>query len=49
VQRVLEPAELRIARIIGEQRVWAREHIFRRVSTSVPNCFPGTLEDRLVV
>jgi hypothetical protein len=36
-QRVLEPAEFRITRIIGEQRARAREHIFRRVAASVPN------------
>jgi hypothetical protein len=26
-QRVLEPAEFRIARIVGEQRARAREHV----------------------
>jgi pimeloyl-ACP methyl ester carboxylesterase len=31
-QRVLEPAEIRIARIVGEQRARAREHIFKRVA-----------------
>jgi hypothetical protein len=44
-QRVLEPAEFRIARIVGEQRVRAREHIFRRVAASVPNGLAGTLEE----
>ncbi len=34
-QRVLEPAEFRIARIVGEQRARAREHIFKRVAASV--------------
>jgi Domain of unknown function (DUF4158) len=48
-QRVLEPAEFRIARIVGEQRARAREHIFRRVAASVPNGLAGTLEDLLVV
>jgi uncharacterized protein DUF4158 len=48
-QRVLEPAEFRIARIVGEQRVRAREHIFRRVAASVPSGLAGTLEDLLVV
>ena len=48
-QRVLEPAEFRIARIVGEQRSRAREHIFRRVAASVPNGLAGTLEDLLVV
>ena len=48
-QRVLEPAEFRITRIVGEQRARAREHIFRRVAASVPNGLAGTLEDLLVV
>jgi hypothetical protein len=48
-QRVLEPAEFRIARIVGEQRARAREHIFRRVAASIPNDMAGTLEDLLVV
>jgi hypothetical protein len=34
-QRVLEPAEFRIARIVGAQRARAREHIFRRVAASI--------------
>jgi hypothetical protein len=34
-QRVLEPAELRLARIVGKQRVRAREHILRRVPALV--------------
>jgi hypothetical protein len=33
-QRVLAPAEFRIARVVGEQRARAREHIFRRVAAS---------------
>jgi hypothetical protein len=48
-QRVLEPAEFRIARIVGEQRARARELIFRRVAASIPNGLAGTLEDLLVV
>jgi hypothetical protein len=46
---VLEPAEFRIARIVGGQRDRAREHIFRRIAASVPNGLAGTLEDLLVV
>jgi uncharacterized protein DUF4158 len=48
-QRVLEPAEFRIARIVGGQRARAREHIFRRIAASVSNGLAGTLEDLLVV
>jgi hypothetical protein len=48
-QRVLEPAEFRIARIIGEQRARAREHIFKPVAASVPHGLTGSLEDLLVV
>ena len=48
-RRVLEPAEFRIARIVGEQRVRAREYIFRRIAASVPSGLAGTLEDLLVV
>jgi len=48
-QCVLEPAEFRIARIVGEQRVRAREHIFRRVGALVPSGLAGTLEDLLLV
>ena len=46
---MLEPAEFRIARTVGEQRFRAREHIFRRVAASVPNGLVGTLEDVLMV
>jgi hypothetical protein len=48
-QRVLEPAEIRFARIVGEQRARAREHIFKRVAASVPNSLAGRLEDLFVV
>ncbi len=37
-QRILEPAEFRIIRIVGEQRARAREHIFRRVAADIPKC-----------
>jgi TnpA family transposase len=48
-QRILEPAEFRIARIVGEQRARAREHIFRRVAAEVPNHLAVTLDDLLLV
>ena len=48
-QRVLEPAEFRIARTIGEQRARAREHIFKPVAASVPHGLTGSLEDLHVV
>lgn len=48
-QRILEPAEFRIVRIVGEQRAKAREHIFRRVAAEVPNHLAVTLDDLLVV
>ncbi|MBV8968307.1 MAG: hypothetical protein JO331_04505 [Verrucomicrobia bacterium] len=48
-QRVLEPAEFRIVRIVGEQRARAREQIFKRVAASVPHGLAGSLEDLLVV
>src|SRR6516162_2795512 len=48
-QRVLEPAEFRIIRIVGEQRARAREHIFRRVAAEVPKHLTVTLDDLLVV
>src|ERR1700737_3569838 len=48
-QRILEPAEFRIIRIVGEQRARAREHIFRRVAAEVPGHFAVTLDDLLVV
>jgi hypothetical protein len=48
-QRVLETAEFRIARIVGEQRARAREHIFKQVAAFVPTGLAGTLEDLLVV
>jgi hypothetical protein len=35
-QHILEPAEFRIIRIVGEQRTRARERIFRRVAAKVP-------------
>lgn len=48
-QRILEPAEFRIIRIVGEQRARAREHIFRRVAAEVPGHLAVTLDDLLVV
>jgi hypothetical protein len=48
-QRILEPAEFRIGRIVGEQRGRAREHIFRRVAAEVPNHLAVTLDDLLLV
>jgi Domain of unknown function (DUF4158) len=48
-QRVLEPADFRIARIVGEQRTRAREQIFKRVAAAVPHGLAGSLEDLLVV
>jgi TnpA family transposase len=48
-QCILEPAEFRIARIGGELRARAREHIFRRVAAEVPAHLAVTLDDLLVV
>ena len=48
-QRILEPAELRIARIVGEQHKAASEHIFKRITTGIPNDLAHTLDDLLVV
>ncbi|MGO9062920.1 MAG: DUF4158 domain-containing protein [Candidatus Binataceae bacterium] len=48
-QRILEPGEFRIGRIVGEQRARSREHIFRRVAAEVPNHLAVTLDDLLVV
>jgi Domain of unknown function (DUF4158) len=48
-QRILEPAEFRIVRIVGEQRGRAREHIFRRIAAGVPKRLAVTLDDLLVV
>ena len=47
-QRILEPAEFRIARIIGEQRARAREHIFMRVAAQIPSSLAGFLDDLLI-
>lgn len=46
---MLEPAEFRITRIVGEQRAQAREHIFRPAAASIRNGLAGTLEELLVV
>jgi len=48
-RRILEPAEFRIMRIVGEQRARAREHIFRRIAAGVPKHLAVTLDDLLVV
>jgi len=48
-QQILEPAEFRVIRIVGEQRVRAREHIFRRIAAEVPKHLAVTLDDLLVV
>ena len=48
-QGILEPAEFRIIRIVGEQRARAREQIFRRVAAEVPRHLAVPLDDLLVV
>jgi len=48
-QRILEPAEFRLIRIVGEQRAQAREHIFRRVAADIPKHLAAILDDLLVV
>ena len=48
-QRILEPAEFRIIRIVGEQRARAREHIFREVAGQVPRNLAVALDDLLMV
>jgi Domain of unknown function (DUF4158) len=48
-QHILEPAEFRIIRIVGEQRARTREQIFRRVAADVPKHLASTLDDLLVV
>jgi TnpA family transposase len=48
-QLILEPAEFRIIRIVGEQRARAREQIFRRVAAEVPKHLASALDDLLVV
>jgi len=48
-QRILEPAESRITRIVGEQRKTASEHIFRRITADVPKELAHILDGLLVV
>src|SRR6266852_3696876 len=48
-QRILDPAEFRIIRIVGEQRARAREHIFRRVAADIPKHLAAKLDDLLMV
>jgi len=47
--RILEPADFRIARIVGEQRKAASEHIFNRITAGVPSGLAHTLDELLVV
>jgi TnpA family transposase len=46
---ILEPAEFRIARIVGEQRTLARGQIFNRITAGIPNELTHTLDNLLVV
>jgi hypothetical protein len=48
-QHILETAEFRIIRIVGEQRAQAREHIFKRIAAELPKHLAVTLDDLLVV
>jgi TnpA family transposase/predicted transcriptional regulator len=48
-QRILEPAESRITRIVGEQRKAASEHIFRRITADIPKDLAHTLDGLLVI
>jgi hypothetical protein len=48
-RHILEPAEFRIIRSVGEQRSRARELIFRRVAAEVPKQLAAMLDDLLVV
>ena len=48
-QRILEPAEFRIARIVGEKRKAASEHIFSRITAGIAPDLAHTLDDLLVV
>jgi len=45
----LQPADSTVARIIGEQRKLAREHIFEKIAAGVPKELAKTLDDLLVV
>ena len=42
-QRILEPAESRIARIVGEQRKAASDHIFQRIVAGIRTALAHTL------
>ena len=48
-QGILLPADSTLARIVAQQRRGAREHIFKRVTASVPDRLAGTLDELLVV
>jgi len=48
-QKILQPADSTVARIIGEQRKLAREHIFEKIAAGVPTELAKTLDDFLVV
>jgi TnpA family transposase len=48
-QGILQPADYRIARIVGEQRKLAREAIFDRIAASITPELKRTLDELLVV
>jgi hypothetical protein len=48
-QKILQPADSTVARIIGEQRKLAREHFFEKIAAAVPTELAKTLDDLLVV
>ena len=48
-QHILEPAEFRVLRIVGEQRRRARDHLFTRITAGIPGDLGSRLEDLLVV
>src|SRR5262245_54586203 len=47
--RILDPAESRVLRLIGEQRKVASEHIFERVAAGIPRALAHRLDELLVV
>lgn len=48
-QRILQPAESTLDRLIGEQRQRAREAIYERLTTALPSGMAGVLEELLQV
>jgi len=44
-QKILQPADSTVARIIGEQRKLARENIFEKIAAGVPTELAKTLDD----